>query len=647
MSEGDISGANQAAGTEDLKESVVQECSPTNDATADELFDSFMEIANDPTLQHNDQTDRPLGQSDIVESSHPVIHNGTLGQSDLVDSQSCAQVIETEKPKAEEAGCFNPDSQLKDADTDGTNEKGSSPTGVGLVKGDSSELVTLGDKPTSDEDPLHVISLPMGSPELDTSISSSVMDEGKPGEVCVTTSDDLLTASSVTPNKDEVTEGQSCEIELLQKSSGDNVSADPEDQGTGSHTVLSDNKESFTEKSSSPNESDPDASKTEVTKRLSKAMEDLAGLEQLLSNAVSEFKVPISEEKVDEDNEGKDVNTGECVSQLTEDKNKELGPGSVVADVQEENKVEGDEAVSQDSEVVVDGGSDVPVFETGKEEAVCETGAATDLLDAGSPDDDLNNKETLGSSDELSAEVTASESKGAEETKNTAVILEGEKQDTSELEDAKMERSIESLETAKQATQSNKDLQIEDNVLEAGRLSDAQESASQEGSKMQTSTGESPRETVSEELKNDAEAAVEKSDSASELDNEVANASVAAVPDIEVTMTDESGISERKSLDSLDTEESSNSRPTSPAVSDEGIDSDVPSDYGDDDDEEATFEPENLNSSSSPRKSWLLEKDRGRLSSDSSTVSEKDFKEKYAKGDNADGKMLEKGKFWL
>ena len=646
MSEGDISATNQAAGTEDLKESVVQECSPTNDATADELFESFMEIANDPTLQHSDQMDRPLGQSDIVEPSHHAIHNGTIGQSDLEDSQSCAQVLETEKLIAEEAGSFNPDSQLKDTDTNGTNEKASSPTGVGLVKGDSSELVTLGDKPTSDEDPLHETGLPMGSPELGTSISSSVMDEGKPGEVCVTTSDDLLTASSVTPNKDEVTEGQSCEIELLQKSSGDNVSADLEDQGTGSHTVLSDNKELFTERSSSPNDSDPDASKTEVAKRLSKAVEDLAGLEQLLSNAVSEFKVPISEKKVDEDNEGKDGNTGECVSQLTEDKNKELGPGGVVADVQEKSKVEGDEAVSQDSEVVVDGRSDVPVFETGKEEAVCEAGAATDLLDAGSPDDNLNNNGTLGSSDELSAEVTASESKGAEETKNTAVILEGEKQDTSELEDAKMERSVESLETAKQATQGNKDSQIEDNVLEAGQPSDAQESASLEGSKMQTSSGESPREILSEEFKNDAEAAVEKSDSASELDNEVANASVAVGPDIEVTMTDESGISERKSLDSLDTEESSNSRPTSPAVSDEGIDSDVPSDYGDDD-EEVTFEPENLNSSSSPRKSWLLETDRGRLSSDSSTVSEKDFKEKYAKGDNADGKTLEKGKFWL
>ena len=646
MSEGDISGTNQAAGTKDLNESVVQECSPTNDATVDELFDSFMEIANDPTLQHSDQTDTPLGQSDIVEPSHPVIHNGTLCESDLVDSQSCAQVIETEKLIAEEARSFNPDSQFKDTDTNGTNEKATSPTVGGLVKSDSSEMVPLDDKPSLDEDPLHVTSVPMGSPALGTSISSSVnMDEGKPGEVCVTTSDDLLTASSVTPNKDEVTEGQSCETELLQKSSGDNASADPEDQ-TDSHTALSDNKESLTEKSSSPNGSDPGASKTEVAQRLSKAMEDLAGLEQLLSNAVSEFKVPVNEKEEDADNEGKDGNTGECVSQLTEDKNEELGPGSAVADVQEKNKDEGDEAVSQDSEVVVDGGFNDPVFETDKEEVVCETGAATDLLDAGSPDDNLNNKGALGSSDELSAEVTDSESKGAEETKNTAVVLEGEKQDTSELEDAKMERSVETLETAKQATQSNKDLQIEDSVLEADRMSDAQESASPEGSKMQTSTEESTRETLSEELKNDAESAVEKSDSANELDNEVANASMAAVPDIEVTMTDESGISERKSLDSLETEESSNSRPTSPAVSDEGIDSDVPSDYGDDE-EEVPLDPENLNSSSSPRKSWLLETDRGRLSSDSSTVSEKDFKEKYAKGDNADGKTLEKGKFWL
>ena len=649
MSANDISGTNQAAGTKDLKESAVQEYSPTDDAAADDLFDSFMEIANDPKLQHSDQTDRPLEQTDTVEPSLPAIHDGTLDQSDLLNSQSCGQVdVETEKLKAEAAGSLNPDAQFKDTDpkNNDTNEKVCSPTGGGL---DSSELVPLGDKPTSDDDPA------IGSSEQGSSISSSVVDEGKSGDVCVT-SHDLLTANFVTPNKDEETEGQSDESDLLQKSSGDDVSADPDVQATDCHTVLTDNKESFTEKSSSPNDSDPDASKTEVAQRLSKVVEDLAGLEQLLSNAVSEFKVPDSEKKVDEqDNKGKDSNTGECVSQLPEDKNKELGPGSLVGKAQEQKKGEGDVAPSQDSELVVVGGSDVPVCETGKEGAVCETATATDLLDAGSPDDDLNNKGMLPSDDQFSAEDTASdlqnESEGAKasEMKDIAVILEpGEKQDTSELEDAKMESSVESLETAKQETQRNEDLQIENNgiVLEADRLLDAQETDSQESSKVQTSVEESPKETSSEELKNDTEAGGEKSDSAKELDNEVANANM-AVPDIEVIMTDESGISERKSLDSLDTEESSNSRPASPAASDEGIDSDhVPSDYGDDD-EEVTFDPENLNSSSGPRKFWLLETDRGRKLSDTSTVSEKDFKEKYAKGDDADGKTLENGELWL
>ena len=146
----------------------------------------------------------------------------------------------------------------------------------------------------------------------------------------------------------------------------------------------------------------------------------------------------------------------------------------------------------------------------------------------------------------------------------------------------------------------------------------------------------STQELTVDSTSNQVEPSLEKSDSEAELDLEVAKACGMPVPEIEIVTTDESGISERKSLDSLDTEGSSNSRAASPAFSDEGIDSDAQSDCGDDD-EETTFDRDAVKNSR--RKSSLLERDRSRLSSDSSTVSEVEFKERFTKGDNADGNL--------
>ncbi|XP_031558790.1 dentin sialophosphoprotein-like [Actinia tenebrosa] len=102
--------------------------------------------------------------------------------------------------------------------------------------------------------------------------------------------------------------------------------------------------------------------------------------------------------------------------------------------------------------------------------------------------------------------------------------------------------------------------------------------------------------------------------------------------EIEILMTDESGISERKSLDSLDSLDDDNhhGRPDSPALSDEGIDTDSKSDIGEDD----TFDTSS-GDFSMKSKSSLLDVDRNRTGSDSSTISEQEFKKDLS--DNTDG----------
>lgn len=661
----DTGGTNQITLTEDTKETAVQECSPTGDATADELFDSFMEIANDPKLQNNDQTDGTLDQTDTIEPSQPgeqmAVQNGTLDQSESAKSKPDSQVkemnntvfeqtgMQNETPDqvdAEVPGSLNPNSQAATIDNDGEGEKTSPVRSSDLEREEYTESVPVDGQITSDNDPVQFNATDIPTESSEQMMSNPVIDESKP-------SGDLETsASSVTENKDERTEEHTSETESFELGSENkNIAAD------GSNEILGDSKEQSTESTCTsqpdhaeslpnksdlpgiPHDKDPEASKTEVAQRLSKAMEDLAGLEQQLSSAVSEFKIS-SSEKMDESHEGEEVKTEPKDGQMLESKNEEqLGSGSLVAEMKEKNEV-----VSQDSgelsALKSDEGSNVAVCETGKEGVICEPAVATDLLNKASSAN-LNNEAASLKNDELSpkdtardlSEVTADSLESqSDKTENSVVTLEGDKQDTSETEN-----SIASLKEIKQDVSSNTtDFQVDNDVLAATASSGTKENGSQGDLDVRANADESPEETLMDESRNVAEASLEKSDSADELDQEVSNAGMTAVPGIEITVTDES-----KSLDSLDTEGSSNSRPTSPAASDEGIDSDTPSDYGDDD--EAVFDPENL--SSSRRKSWLLETDRDRLSSDSSTVSEKDFKQNYDKGDHADGKSPKEGEF--
>ena len=657
MSVSDIGVTNQSAGTKDLKETGREECLPSDDATADELFDSFMEIANDPSLQSCEHADGTLDQSD-TPIAEPTLHDlqiGTCDQNESVDLQRNVQVKEAEKLDQREAGLCEPGSQVEDTGNNGAAENPISPVNKGLVQSDSPEAIPS----TSDVESVQSdTGQPTGNTEHE--MSNSVTDESKLEELYgkAGQSETLGPAFS---NEDEQTEQQNCEIGLLEVSTGDKgetgttegkeiqESAHSKDQLAGSPP--SDCKESFTEQSVAPNDGDAGASKTEVSQRLSKAMEDLAGLEQLLSTAVSELKVANCEKKIDETVEGEDVRANAMESELLEDEKIELDHGSSVTEVEERVDVDGNGVKGEHLEVLADG-SDTLVCKTGEEQAVCEASAdeVTDLQVSGtaSGNDLLLNSE-LSSNDAEKVIRDEIEKADEDDVESPSVTLEGAKQDTSELQHAKTDTSVGSLEKVKQDAPSSKDCQVEglEGVgapsdvqvdFQGGTPSAIQGSGNQEDLKSQTCVEKLPRKTSPEELKNNSEA----SDKDNDVDNEVANASK-AVPGIEITMTDESGISENKSLDSLDTEESSNSRPASPAGSDEGVDSDAPSDYGEDD-EDATFDPENTNSSAVCHgKSWLLELDRDRLSSDSSTVSEKDFKESYTKGDTADGKSSDKG----
>ena len=700
---------NQA---ENPEEKCPQEGSSADDSAADELFDSFMEIATDPQLQdehggttngvtdevvvssnpsalqkdnnrdgekqytlngtsdqgetdassnpsmpqHSDsnsnrdelKTDAQTGTSDQGEtdaSSNPSMpqHNdsnsnrdelqtdaqtGTNDQGETTESDQKDSLNRTLDQDETRESSDPTSSPVKDVDNS-ANEQSCPQASEDVERDDSSLSVSVSSQLDSDGVPVQ------GATEIptktcDKTIPNPVLDEGKPGELIDTT-------ESVQSNSDATSELQRTE-ECLENSSDVNLiqTADNDKNDSVDNADVS----SGDKEDEATTSSDPKTSKTDVAKRLSKAMEELAGLEQQLCSAVTEMKQS-NENKFNEesDEEGLDIETKE--DQVVESKNEEqvVSQATVTDEVETEEKgvLVVKENASQDSEEVMlttDGCSDRSVCETDEKANVYEPDTAPNVFP-----DDSNNRETL-------LENVDKESKDAENSKaDTVDDIHNENGGTNvgvvEVQEGEKESTVS---TEQDIPPSNKDLQVDDsNVLTTSKTADAQEDARQEVDVTEpTNTEEYSRETTVEDSKNDnGDASIEKSDSANELDMEVARSGM-AIPDIEIT-TDESGISERKSLDSLDTEESSNSRPASPELTDDGIDSDTPSDYGDDDDNN-TFDPDNLGASSTcKRKSWLLETDRDRLSSDSSTVSEKDFRESFSKGDSADGKSPKEG----
>ena len=661
----DDTGCAMNQGT-DSEEKCSQDLSHTDDATPNELFESFMEIANNPEL-HNEQRDvqkETIGE--VIGASNPSvgeaedINNSANGQRDAVNDQeitnaasdpSISQLTDinssSDEPQTDMLNVTNDQCATTDTDKEsipnGTPDQGESTTtefsdsilsqatdinsGTGeqsTCAQTSSNVETLDSTASnaadgqlnSDDNPVqNVTEGPVASCEQ--VMANPVCNETKPEEQSVTT-DSLQSSSDVITNEVHRTEELSCETENLEEGteSSEERTTDNKEISPDSTEVDVDCAVLSEDKEEPLNENDPSKSEADVAKRLSKAMMDLAGLEEQLSSAVTELKRSSSEKSFAENSDAKELHviTEAQEAQTAENQmDGQVASGTTAMDTAETK--------AQDELVMNKGttdeeSNDVSVQETDGKAAVGET------------DVDVNAVNVDSSNEESLVEDTDKIEKDTVHVDNVHSNSKGTDVDVVEPQEFEMENSA----TDNQDIPTNEDSKVENNVVSKSETPDVDVNTGQiVDEKEALCTEESYAETIAKDSNNDVE---EKSDCLHELDTEVAK-SCTSIPDIEIT-TDESGILENKSLDSLDTEGSS-------YISEDGIDSDTPSDYGDDD-EDGTFDPDNLGASR--RKSWLLEKDRDRLSSDSSTVSEIDFKESYGKGDNADGKSPKDGEFY-
>lgn len=645
-----------------------QELSHPDDATPDELFDSFMEIANNPEL-HNKQTDMqkdtmeevsgasdpcvseaedtnssPNGESTIISGQEITNSVSDPPVSQLTDITSCSDQPQTDMLNGtnDQSGTTETDKestpngtpdqsesivreisdstllQAADVNSSGTGEQSTcAQTSSNVETLDSTASDTADDQLNSGDNAEQSTTDGLGA-SSEQVLANPVGEETKPEEL--SGKNDSIQSSSDITNEENRTEEQSYTTENLE-------------EGTESSEVgtINDNKEispdstvaevdcdvSSNDKDKSLSGNDPTTSEADVAKRLSKAMMDLAGLEEQLSSAVTEFNRSNSEKSFPENSDEKELY---AIAETQE------GPTLMK---QMDGQVASDTTVMDTAETKVE------------DERVGKKGAADEESDAlpvqqsdikaadGETDVDLNAVTVHASNDETLVEDTDQVCKDAEPVDN--VPSDGKESNTNVVEEMENSVSDNQDKPVNEGTSTNEGTKVESNEVDKSETPDAEvhtEHIADE--KEPLCPGESHGETIAKDSNNDSE---EKSDCVDKLDMEVAK-SCSSIPDIEIT-TDESGISEDKSIDSLDAEGSSN-------MSEDGIDSDTPSDYGDDD-EDGTFDPDNLGAS---RKSRLLETDRDRLSSDSSTVSERDFKECYNKGDNANGKSLKDGEFY-
>ena len=658
MSEEASSVMNQETNPEES-----QKLSHTDDATPEELFESFMEIANNPEL-HNKQTDmqkditgEATGASDPCVSEVKDINSSANGERDVVSGQeitnsvsnpSVSQLTDitscSDEPQTDMQNGTNDQSGATETDQkstpNGTPDQSESivtelsdstllqaadvNSGTGeqsICAQTTSNVETLDTASDTADDQLNFVDNAAQSTTEGTGagreqvLANPVCDETKPEELSATS----LQSSSDITNEETRTDEQSYTIENLEEGAessevgtSDNKEISPDSTAVEVDCDISSNDE---DKSSSGN--DPSTSEADVAKRLSKVMMDLAGLEEQLSSVVTEFNRSSSKKSFAENSDEKELN---AIAETPEGQtlenqiDEQVAPDNTVTDTAEA-KVEDENvlkkgAADEESNVLPLQENDVKGGETGV---------------------DLNAVTVHPSNDKILVEDTDKICKDAVPVDNVHSESKGTDVDVVEVQEIKMENSV----------SDNKDIPVnEDTPTNEGTKVESIEVGKSETPDAEVNTEhiaddkepficpeESHGETMAKDSNNDAE---EKSDCVDKLDVEVAK-SCSSIPDIEIT-TDESGISEDKSLDSLDAEGSSN-------LSEDGIDSDTPSDYGDDD-EDGTFDPDNLGAS---RKSWLLETDRDRLSSDSSTVSERDFKDSYNKGDNANGKSPKDG----
>lgn len=552
-----------------LKVENALQCPAKDDTTADELFDSFMEIANDPQFQNCDQ---------VVEG---------LDQRESLDSQlNVSEFPGAEKLDNEKGDCCSVDSPVKDALEMDESNVCTTLSIDGLVKSKGSDL--------SSEDQQHTfcynsIEGSYGAPREATPVQST--GEPTASVVVQTGGSDMPTdlESTGVPMLSKLGESvdadNSLSIKLISQDVTDNESiveknleaelsdSSPESNDSGVHVP---NNEKVSSDAHEENGKDMLAGKTTLdhqgetalSRKLSKAVEELGDLEQLLSTAVFEFQAKTNCTGIDENNAeiNGDINAKE--EEMSEKTDEDVGH---VFDRDLESKHPG---------------IDIKPIEDAKSQS------------------------------------------------NTNLTLEVEEQAALKLQDVNKESGSGVMN--EMATQGS-----EDSKVELDDTSNLQENASTGIQELEAVAPGSPQEKPEQETV--AESVSEKAESVNDLESELVNVQ-ATSPDIEIIMTDDGGVSERKSLDSLNTEDSSTSGPTSLSASDECMDSDAASDCGDDEDD-AAFDPDNLKSSVYKRKSWLLQLDRDRLSSDSSTVSELDFvKDRSTKPDGTDGHSSGKGK---
>lgn len=646
-----------------------QELSHTDDATPDELFESFMEIANNPEL-HNEQRDtqkdttgEAKGTSDpsVVEveginssanEERDVVSDQEITNaasdpsvSQLTDITSSSDELQTDvqtgtndqngatetdekstpngTPDQSESTTMEFSDPISSQATDvsiGTEEQSMcAQTSINEETTDSTISDTAGDQLISGDNAVQSATEgPVASSEQ--VLANPLCDKTKPEELSAPT--DSLQSGSDIKNEVNTTEELSCGTENSEEGPESNEVGTTDNKAIApdSTEVDADCAISSDDKEEPLSENDPSTSEADVAKRLSQAMMDLAGLEEQLSSAVTEMKRSNSEKSFPENREGEELHV------VTETQKGQTVENQMDGQVTSDTTVMDTAETKMQDELVVKKGaadeesSDMSVQETDGKAAVSETDVDLNAVTVDSSNEDslVQDTEKIDRDAVPVTDCVHSDSKGIDV-------------DVAERQELEKENSV----TDNQDMPASEDSNVKDNILGKSETLDADVNTGQiVDEKEPLCTEESHEETIATDSNNDNEEKSEKSDGVDELNMEVVKVCT-SIPDIEITtsFTDESGISENKRLDSLDTD-------TNP--SEDGIDSDTPSDYGDEDDD-GTFDPDNLGGSR--RKTWLLETDRDRLSSDSSTVSERDFKESCNKGDNADGKSPRDGEF--
>ena len=437
--------------------------------------------------------------------------------------------------------------------------------------------------------------------------------------------------------------------------------------------------ESGTEIERSGGKSDPG-----VEKRLSKAVVDLEGLEQQLSTMIASFQPgPTKKEIVGGkvENEGSEAEATKSDEKCDDELNQGVEADNQVTSSVEELSTKNDEEqevisttdstrpidaqsslLSQNSqhdilvnekELTPDSFTEQKISVPGSQQDIDGSGTETkQMLDEPHLEENLVRVLPNDGNEETAENQPVNKAAGEQEItmSDTVQVLESE----SESCTGSHREEIQTVEQSAESTaQKDKDIAYENSSSEDARSqkiaqTDVQSSDCQPQMDKEVAWGKTAPANVTtqeEQVHTDLlpSKMPEKANSLDDLDQEGADAPVFpsgnSVPEIEILRADESSTAERKSLDSLDTDESSraSSQPGSPAQSDEGIDSDSRSDYGDDDDR--LLDPDALHKFRP--KSWYLEvASRDSIHSDSSIEGEpRDAKS----SDGTDGKYISTG----